>query len=45
MWHPSPITGGLDDFDVCTEQDYMHTDPALPPVLAMMTRGMLWAAS
>ncbi len=87
LLHPSPVTDGLDDFEVRTEQYYMHVDPAvrvhaittfddydgvimpvvwtklygrgrvfycslghqadvvaLPPVLAMMTRGMCWAA-
>jgi hypothetical protein len=81
---PSPITEGISDFQVTTEQYYMHVDPAnvvhattrfgevvmpvvwtkhwgkgrvfycslghrpdvvqMPPVLTMMTRGMLWAA-
>lgn len=80
----SPITEGISDFEVTTEQYYMHVDPAntvlattrfgstvmpvvwtklwgkgrvfysslghrpdvveMPPVLTMMTRGMLWAA-
>jgi uncharacterized protein len=80
----SPITEGIADFQVTTEQYYMHVDPAnvvlatsrfgdvvmpvvwtktwgegrvfycslghrpdvveMPPVLEMMTRGMLWAA-
>jgi hypothetical protein len=81
---PSPITAGLSDFEVSTEQYYMHVDPGntvlattrfgemvmpvvwtrmwgkgrvfycslghqpnivqMPPVLEIMTRGMLWAA-
>lgn len=81
---PSPITEGIQDFQVTTEQYYMHVDPAnvvhattrfgevvmpvvwtkrwgkgrvfycslghrpdvvqMPPVLSMMTRGMVWAA-
>ena len=81
---PSPITEGIKDFAVTSEQYYMHVDPAirvlattrfgdtvmpvvwtkhygkgrvfycsvghnaaavrLPPVLEMVTRGMLWAA-
>ncbi len=80
----SPLTEGIADFQVTTEQYYMHVDPAntvltttrfgdvvmpvswtkmwgkgrvfycslghrpdvveMPPVLEMMTRGMLWAA-
>ncbi|MCZ7545020.1 MAG: ThuA domain-containing protein [Anaerolineae bacterium] len=81
---PSPITEGIADFEVTSEQYYMHIDPAItvlattrfgetvmpvvwtkhygagrvfycslghsaavvrmPPVLEMVTRGMLWAA-
>jgi type 1 glutamine amidotransferase len=81
---PTPITEGISDFQVTTEQYYMHVDPGntvhattrfgdvvmpvvwtkhwgkgrvfycslghtpnivlMPPVLTMMTRGMLWAA-
>ncbi len=81
---PSPITEGIEDFEVTSEQYYMHVDPAItvlattrfgdtampvtwtkpygkgrvfycslghsaavvrmPPVLEMVTRGMLWAA-
>ena len=81
---PHPITAGMSDFDITSEQYYMHVDPAntviatsnfgkvvmpttwiknfgkgrvfytclghiakdvaQPPVLTMMTRGMLWAA-
>ena len=26
--HSSPITQGIEDFDVCSEQYYLHTDPA-----------------
>ncbi len=80
----SPLTEGIEDFQVTTEQYYMHVDPGntvlvttrfgetvmpvvwtkmwgagrvfycslghrpdvveMPPVLEMMTRGMLWAA-
>ena len=87
---PSPITAGLEGFEVTSEQYYMHVDPAIralatttftgvapepvvmpvtwtktygegrvfycslghtpdvlamPPVLTMVTRGMLWAAT
>jgi uncharacterized protein len=81
---PSEITAGIEDFEVTSEQYYMHVDPAIrvlattrfadvvmpvtwtktygkgrvfycslghsadvaamPPVLTMVTRGMLWAA-
>jgi uncharacterized protein len=81
---PSPLTEGISDFSVTTEQYYMHVDPGnrvlattrfgnvvmpvvwtkmwgkgrvyycslghspniveMPPVLELMTRGMLWAA-
>lgn len=81
---PSPITEGIDDFEVTSEHYYMHVDPGntvlattrfgdvvmpvvwtkhygkgrvfycslghapdvvrMPPVLDMLTRGMLWAA-
>lgn len=80
---PSPITDGIDDFEVVSEQYYLHVDPvnrvlattrfgdtvmpvtwtkhygegrvfycslghqanivAMPPVLEMVTRGILWA--